>query len=115
MVHASSVNSRHWFYEDYLRPLNPLLPQLSQRSFSHLIVASSPLYGHLTDDDYDEVWDQYCRYKRMVPCCGGILINADGDKVGGASVVLSCIREMVESGWIGIFMADVTYPSHYCR
>ena len=42
-------------------------------------------------------------------------INADGDKVGGASVVLSCIREMVESGWIGIFMADVTYPLHYCR
>lgn len=89
VIHASSVNSRHWFYEDYLRPLNPLLPQLSQRSFSHLIVASSPLYGHLTDDDYDEVWDQYCRYKRMVPCCGGILINADGDKVGGASVALS--------------------------
>ncbi|ORY20476.1 Dcp2, box A domain-domain-containing protein [Naematelia encephala] len=75
----------HWFYEDYLRPLNPLLPTYSQRTFTHLIVASSPLFAALHGGsegiDYDAVWDEYCRYKRMVPCCGGILINAKGDKV----------------------------------
>ncbi|ORX34807.1 hypothetical protein BD324DRAFT_604335 [Kockovaella imperatae] len=71
----------HWFYEDYLRPLNPLLPSLSQRNFTHLIIASSPLYTHLSDEEYDQVWEEYCNYKRMVPCCGGILINDAADKV----------------------------------
>lgn len=76
------AHGRHWFYEDYLRPLNPLLPSMSQRNFTHLIIASSPLYNDLNSDDYDAVWEEYCRYKRMVPCCGGILFNASGDKVG---------------------------------
>ncbi|WWD22542.1 hypothetical protein CI109_107035 [Kwoniella shandongensis] len=73
----------HWFYEDYLRPLNPLLPSLSQRHFTRLIIESSPLYKQLMKDggvDYDRVWEEYCSYKRMVPCCGGILINRNGDK-----------------------------------
>jgi mRNA-decapping enzyme subunit 2 len=54
---------------------------MSQRHFTHLIIASSPLYSYLSSDDYDAVWDEYCRYKRMVPCCGAILINTHGDKV----------------------------------
>ncbi|WVW81843.1 hypothetical protein I302_103841 [Kwoniella bestiolae CBS 10118] len=73
----------HWFYEDYLRPLNPLLPSLSQRNFTRIIIESSPLYASLMAQggvDYDQVWEEYCSYKRMVPCCGGILINKDGDK-----------------------------------
>ncbi|KAK8845593.1 hypothetical protein IAR55_006309 [Kwoniella newhampshirensis] len=73
----------HWFYEDYLRPLNPLLPSLSQRNFTRLIIESSPLYKQLMKDgglNYDRIWEEYCSYKRMVPCCGGILINRDGDK-----------------------------------
>ncbi|OCF40735.1 hypothetical protein I317_05430 [Kwoniella heveanensis CBS 569] len=73
----------HWFYEDYLRPLNPLLPSLSQRNFTRIIIESSPLYVSLMNQggvDYDQLWEDYCSYKRMVPCCGGILINKDGDK-----------------------------------
>ncbi|WVQ62674.1 uncharacterized protein L199_000821 [Kwoniella botswanensis] len=73
----------HWFYEDYLRPLNPLLPSLSQRNFTRIIIESSPLYASLMAQrglSYDQVWEEYCSDKRMVPCCGGILINKDGDK-----------------------------------
>lgn len=71
----------HWFYEDYVRPLNPLLPSLSQRQFTHLIIESSPLYANLEGGiDYDAVWAEYCAYKKMVPCCGGILLNSAGDK-----------------------------------
>lgn len=70
----------HWFYEDYLRPLNPLLPSLSQRQFTHLLIASSPLYAQ-SDIDYDAVWEEYWAYKRMVPVCGAIMVNFQGDKV----------------------------------
>lgn len=79
----------HWFYEDYLRPLNPLLPSLSQRHFTQLIISSSPMYSSLAGDegvDYDNVWAEYISYKSMVPCCGGILINQDGDKVSEVSL-----------------------------
>lgn len=31
--------------------------------------------------DYESVWDEYKSYKRMVPCCGGILLNKERDKV----------------------------------
>jgi mRNA-decapping enzyme subunit 2 len=55
---------------------------MNQRNFTYLIIASSPLYTNVSQDAYDEVWDEYCRYKRMVPCCGGILVNKTGDKVG---------------------------------
>ncbi|RXK34654.1 hypothetical protein M231_08089 [Tremella mesenterica] len=73
----------HWFYEDYLRPLNPQLPSLSQKYFTELILASSPLAAELNDRggyNHDEVWAEYCSYKKMVPVCGGILINKAGDK-----------------------------------
>jgi mRNA-decapping enzyme subunit 2 len=66
-----------------LRPLNPLLPSLSQRHFTQLIISSSPFYSSLAGDegvDYDSVWAEYISYKSMVPCCGGILINSVGDK-----------------------------------
>nr|ODN87587.1 hypothetical protein L203_03366 [Cryptococcus depauperatus CBS 7841] len=76
----------HWFYEDYLRPLNPVLPSLSQRHFTRLIIESSPLYRQLISSsdggvDHNTVWDEYRSYKRMVPCCGGILLNKEADKV----------------------------------
>jgi mRNA-decapping enzyme subunit 2 len=34
-----------------------------------------------SDIDYDAVWVEYCTYKKMVPCCGAILINGTYDKV----------------------------------
>lgn len=101
---------RHWFYEDYLRPLNPHLPSLSQKHFTQLIVASSPIYATLAEGqgqaqgqggkkgggggkgqgqgqakiDYDAVWMEYLSYKSMVPCCGGILLSEQGDKVSSS-------------------------------
>ncbi|KAL7418683.1 mRNA-decapping enzyme subunit 2 [Cryptotrichosporon argae] len=69
----------HWFYEDYLRPLNPLLPSLNQRQFTRILIDSSPLYA-AAGVDHDAVWDEYCAYKKMVPCCGAIIISAQGDK-----------------------------------
>jgi mRNA-decapping enzyme subunit 2 len=75
---------RHWFYEDYMRPLNPQLPSLSQRNFTQLIIASSPIFSSLAGPDgvnYNAVWTDYMSYKSMVPCCGGILLNKDATKV----------------------------------
>lgn len=82
---------RHWFYEDYLRPINPFLPSLSQKHFANLIIASSPIYANLINAggakiDYDAVWIDYMEYKRMVPTCGVILVNRQGTKVRPLSI-----------------------------
>ena len=99
---------RHWFYDDYLRPLNPALPPLSQKHFSKVIIASSPLYSHLVDEDglpinYDLTWDRYTTYKRMVPTCGVVLINAERTKVSHIVHIPSDVRHC----W-----SDISDPSH---
>jgi mRNA-decapping enzyme subunit 2 len=62
---------------------------LSQKHFTKVIIASSPLYANLVDEDgqpvnYEATWDRYTKYKRMVPTCGVILINAKESKVSVA-------------------------------
>jgi hypothetical protein len=91
------LTDRHWFYDDYLRPLNPDLPPLSQKHFSRVIISSSPLYSNLIDEDglpinYETTWDRYTAYKRMVPTCGVVLINAKRTKVCHFLVILADIR-----------------------
>jgi mRNA-decapping enzyme subunit 2 len=59
---------------------------LSQKHFTKVIISSSPLYANLVDEDgepidYDKTWDRYTKYKRMVPTCGVILVNAQQTKV----------------------------------
>jgi hypothetical protein len=80
------LSLRHWFYDDFLRPLNPSLPPLSQKHFTKLLIASSPLYSSIVDEtgrpiDYDSTWEKYTQYKRMVPTCGVALINVKESKV----------------------------------
>lgn len=78
-----AAEQAHWFYEDYIRPLKPQLPVLGQKNFSQLLISQSPLAHELGGTggvDYDAVWAEYCDYKKMVPVCGGILINKSGDK-----------------------------------
>jgi len=54
---------------------------MTQKIFTHALVKNNILYRLYGGGDNDDVWDAYCDYKKMVPCCGGILINAAGDKV----------------------------------
>lgn len=68
----------HWFYEDYVRPLHPSLPALSQRNFTEYLLQHNDTYRDMFD--YNEYWNKFLDYKKEVPCCGGILLNRTGDK-----------------------------------
>lgn len=72
--------------------MNPRLPSISQRQLSQDMIRSSPYHSSSrflqpgeTSLDYERAWEKYCAYKRAVPCCGGILLNEEGDKVGSVS------------------------------
>ncbi|BEI99281.1 hypothetical protein CcaverHIS631_0403240 [Cutaneotrichosporon cavernicola] len=73
-----SAEEAHWFYEDYVRPSNPTLPALTQKEFTKQILELDDSYRD--QYDFDEEWRSFLKYKKVVPCCGGILLNRTGDK-----------------------------------
>ncbi|EPQ31704.1 uncharacterized protein PFL1_01037 [Pseudozyma flocculosa PF-1] len=83
------VEQGHWFYEDFLRPLNPSLPSLGLRRFSSYLLHTSsiavPLIqryitGNGGNQDLEAAFDDFMKYKTRVPVCGAILLAQDWNK-----------------------------------
>lgn len=102
------VEQAHWFYEDFLRPLNASLPSLNLRRFSIYILQTASLSVPLirryvsSDDDaghatsvqdlqtlgeasygLEAAFDEFLKYKTRVPVCGVILVSEDWKSVRG--------------------------------
>ncbi|PWN51249.1 hypothetical protein IE53DRAFT_57570 [Violaceomyces palustris] len=83
------VEQGHWFYEDFLRPLNPSLPSLGLRRFSSYLLHTSSLTvplirryitGEGGQQDLEAAFDDFLKYKTRVPVCGAVLLAQDWDK-----------------------------------
>ncbi|PWZ01006.1 DCP2-domain-containing protein [Testicularia cyperi] len=83
------VEQAHWFYEDFLRPLNPSLPSQSLRRFSsyllHTASMTVPLIqryitGGSGQQDLEAAFDDFLKYKTRVPVCGAILLTENWNK-----------------------------------
>lgn len=84
-----SASHRHWFYLDFLCPLNPDLPELNLKRFSEeilhvssLVVPLIRLYMEKGPKSLELAFSQFMQYKTRVPVCGAILLNKDWNKVG---------------------------------
>ena len=73
-----------------MRPLNPSLPSLKLRKFSIYLLHTSSLTvplirkfitGNTKDQNLEEAFDNFLKYKSRVPVCGAILITENWDKV----------------------------------
>ncbi|PWN24080.1 DCP2-domain-containing protein [Microstroma glucosiphilum] len=96
------VEQAHWFYEDFLRPLNPKLPSLNLRKFSIYILQTAslsvPLIRQYVSSNNDAnssgtiqdlsalggqtygleaAFDEFMKYKTRVPVCGAVLLSED--------------------------------------
>ncbi|WFD02081.1 5'-(N(7)-methylguanosine 5'-triphospho)-[mRNA] hydrolase [Malassezia obtusa] len=78
---------KHWFYLDFLCPLNPELPELNLRRFSEeilhvssLVVPLIRLYMKKGPKSLELAFSQFMQYKTRVPVCGAILLNEDWTK-----------------------------------
>jgi mRNA-decapping enzyme subunit 2 len=74
------IEEAQWFYEDFIRPLDPTLPQLNLRKFCDLIFAHCPLlsmYSDLSAASYSD----FLAYKTRVPVRGAIMLNDDMSEV----------------------------------
>ncbi|EOR01480.1 mRNA decapping complex subunit 2 [Wallemia ichthyophaga EXF-994] len=68
------VEAAHWYYEDFIRELEPSLPsfhlkQFSQQFFKHCPILSKQSHRH------EKAFADFIRYKTRVPVCGAIILN----------------------------------------
>ncbi|GAK62859.1 DCP2-domain-containing protein [Moesziomyces antarcticus] len=83
------VEQAHWFYEDFLRPLNSSLPSLALRRFSSYLLHTASMIvpliqryitGGSGQQDLEAAFDEFLKYKTRVPVCGAILLAEDWNK-----------------------------------
>jgi mRNA-decapping enzyme subunit 2 len=75
------VEEAQWFYEDFIRPLDPSLPSLSLRVFSLRIFQHCPLFSEWSADNYSAAFAEFLAYKSRVPVRGAIMLNEQMDQV----------------------------------
>ena len=70
-----AVEEAQWYYEDFIRPLDPSLPSLSLREFSLRVFAHCPLLAPFSQGDHMRAFDEFLKYKTRIPVRGAILLN----------------------------------------
>ena len=75
------VEEAQWFYEDFVRPLDPNLPSLSLRQFSMKIFQHCPLFSSFGAEVHSKAFSEFLAYKTRVPVRGAILLNEALDQV----------------------------------
>ncbi|OJD31160.1 decapping enzyme dcp2 [Diplodia corticola] len=75
------VEEAHWFYEDFIRPLDPSLPSMSLKQFCLLIFQHCPLFSEYAESYYSAAYSEFLAYKTRVPVRGAILLNDAMDHV----------------------------------
>ncbi|KAK4200551.1 hypothetical protein QBC40DRAFT_70086 [Triangularia verruculosa] len=69
------VEEAQWFYEDFIRPLDPTLPSMSLRSFCLRIFQHCPLLASFSAENHMRAFEEFLQYKTRVPVRGAILLN----------------------------------------
>ncbi|GMM30381.1 decapping enzyme complex catalytic subunit [Martiniozyma asiatica (nom. inval.)] len=69
----------HWFYLDYVRTLNPLLPPKKMKPFTKDLIKVCPMIWKWGDPD--EALSSFGKYKSTIPVRGCALLNENMDKV----------------------------------
>jgi mRNA-decapping enzyme subunit 2 len=69
------VEEAQWFYEDFIRPLDPTLPSMSLRSFCLRIFQHCPLLAPFSKENHMRAFEEFLQYKTRVPVRGAILLN----------------------------------------
>lgn len=73
------IEEAQWFYEDFIRPLDPALPSMTLRNFSLRIFQHCPLLAPFSLENHTRAFEEFLQYKIRVPVRGAILLNEDMD------------------------------------
>lgn len=75
------VEEAQWFYEDFIRPLDPTLPSLNLKQFSLRIFQHCPLFSQWSAQHHTTAFAEFLAYKQRVPVRGAIMLNENMDEV----------------------------------
>ncbi|KAL9002567.1 MAG: hypothetical protein Q9188_004513 [Gyalolechia gomerana] len=75
------VEEAQWYYEDFIRPLDPELPSLSLRNFCLRIFQHCPLLSEFSPYHHATAFEEFLAYKTRVPVRGAIMLNDEMDEV----------------------------------
>ncbi|KAM0470870.1 hypothetical protein ACHAPX_009744 [Trichoderma viride] len=75
------VEEAQWFYEDFIRPLDPTLPSMTLRTFCLRIFQHCPLLASFSVENHTKAFEEFLQYKTRVPVRGAIMLNHDLDSV----------------------------------
>jgi mRNA-decapping enzyme subunit 2 len=83
------VEAAFWFYEDQYREIWPhAFPTLTLLTFSQQLFSSCPMLKPFSKRT-KEIYDAFTSYKRQIPTCGAMLLNA------------SCTKLLLVRSWNG--------------
>lgn len=75
------VEEAQWFYEDFIRPLDPTLPSVNLKKFCLLIFQHCPLFSQYDPQLFAAAYGEFLAYKTRVPVRGAIMLNDAMDHV----------------------------------
>jgi mRNA-decapping enzyme subunit 2 len=75
------VEEAQWFYEDFIRPLDPSLPSMPLRTFCLRIFQHCPLLSSFSEYHHATAFSEFLNYKTRVPVRGAIMLNDAMDQV----------------------------------
>ncbi|KAL8704802.1 MAG: hypothetical protein Q9201_002073, partial [Fulgogasparrea decipioides] len=75
------VEEAQWYYEDFIRPLDPDLPSLNLRNFCLRIFQHCPLLSEFSPYHHAAAFEEFLAYKTRVPVRGAIMLNEEMDEV----------------------------------
>ncbi|KAL4920436.1 hypothetical protein BDW62DRAFT_208949 [Aspergillus aurantiobrunneus] len=75
------VEEAQWFYEDFIRLLDPALPSLSLKAFALRIFQHCPLMANWSRYHHMTAFSEFLAYKTRVPVRGAIMLNQEMDEV----------------------------------
>ncbi|KAI1826142.1 hypothetical protein F4861DRAFT_116622 [Xylaria intraflava] len=75
------IEEAQWFYEDFIRPLDPSLPSMQLRTFSLKMFQHCPLLASFSADVHLMAFEEFMQYKTRVPVRGAIMLNDAMDAV----------------------------------
>ncbi|CAK7206740.1 mRNA-decapping enzyme subunit 2 [Sporothrix eucalyptigena] len=69
------VEEAHWFYDDFIRPLDRSLPSMTLRTFCLAIFKRCPLLAPFPIENHVLAFEEFLKYKTSIPVRGAILLN----------------------------------------
>ncbi|KAL8739965.1 MAG: hypothetical protein Q9190_007276, partial [Brigantiaea leucoxantha] len=75
------VEEAQWYYEDFVRPLDPDLPSLNLRHFCLRIFQHCPILSEFSPYHHSTAFEEFLAYKTRVPVRGAIMLNEAMDAV----------------------------------